>query len=109
LNTVSPEYAAVMECDPALKLEVVKVAWPATSAPLPMLVPPSRKVTVPPGLPTLELTVAVNVTESPAFDGFNDDPTVVVVEEPVAVLSNRYAVMAPMNGLLPVPVTAEVA
>ena len=43
--------------------------------------PPSENVTVPVGVPVREagLTVAVNVTDCPATDGFADDKRAVVV------------------------------
>ena len=51
---------------PAVNAEVVKFATPALSVPVPMGLPPFRKVTVPVGVPvpgaTAE-TVAVNVTD----------------------------------------------
>jgi len=58
------------------------------------VVAPSLKVTVPVGVPLVPPTVAVNVTESPVFDGFIEDTTPIVavarptlcVEVPVAVL-----------------------
>src|SRR5215472_7917688 len=64
------------------RAEVVKVAWPLLSVPVPMGVPPSRKVTVPTGVPdpgATADTVAVKVTDWPKTDGFTDEVTVVVV------------------------------
>jgi hypothetical protein len=59
----------------------VKVAWALPfSAALPMLTPPSFKVTVPVGVPEMALmTVAVNVTDWPKVEGLSDEVTVVVV------------------------------
>ena len=48
------------------RLEVLSVATPAVMVPLPKLVDPSKKLTVPLGLPTpgaTALTVAVKVTD----------------------------------------------
>jgi hypothetical protein len=74
-----------------------------------MEVAPSRKLTVPVGLPVAPVTVAVKVTVCPAFEGLADETRLVVVEAVVAALLNRYAVMVPLRGLLPVPVMLEVA
>jgi hypothetical protein len=49
---------------------------------LPMLVAPSRKLTVPAGVPApgaFTVTVAVNVTDCPNTDGLTDDARVVAV------------------------------
>lgn len=76
----SPEYFAVIECEPALRAEVVNVALPALRVPLPIELAPSRNETVPDGVPgELLLTVAVKVTDWPVVDGFADDATAVVV------------------------------
>jgi hypothetical protein len=63
----SPLYAAVMECVPTVSIEIVKVAvLPAFSVPVPSVVLPSRKLTLPVGVPLpAEVTVAVNVTGVP--------------------------------------------
>jgi hypothetical protein len=56
---------------------------PLESVPLPIETPPSRKVTVPVGVPVpgaIALTVAVNVTVWPNTDGFADEVTVVELE-----------------------------
>ena len=76
----SPEYFAVIECEPALRADVVNVALPALKVPLPIALAPSRNETVPDGVPgEVLLTVAVNVTDCPVVDGFAEDVTVVVV------------------------------
>jgi hypothetical protein len=60
---------------------VVKAATPALfKVPVPRLLLPSKKVTVPAGVPPLPLTVAVNVTPLPATAGFGAELTVVVVD-----------------------------
>jgi hypothetical protein len=63
----SPAYAAVIECVPAVSVEVVNVATAALfSIPVPSVIVPSRKVTVPVGVPELlDAMVAVNVTGAP--------------------------------------------
>ena len=86
LKFVSPPYAAVIECDAALKDEVVKVACPLASVVLPRVVPPSLNVTVPVGVPPEPTTVAVKVTDCPAVLGFAEEDTVVVVAIAVTVI-----------------------
>src|SRR6266702_1550805 len=69
-----------MECAPTAREAVVSVAMPEeSSVPVPRLVAPSRNVTVPVGMPTGELTVAVKVTGWPKVDGFAEDTRTVVV------------------------------
>ena len=54
----------------AFSAAVVSVAWPlASSVALPRVVAPSWKVTVPVGVPTPALTVAVKVTACPYVEG----------------------------------------
>jgi len=77
----SPEYCAVIGCEPAVSEDVVSVACPPLTFPLPIWAPLSKKVTNPLGAPLAELaTVAVNVSDSPLTEGFCDEATVVVVE-----------------------------
>jgi len=56
-----------MECAPTVSVEVVKVATAVLlSVPVPRVVAPSRKVTVPVGMPdVMEVIVAVKVTAAP--------------------------------------------
>jgi hypothetical protein len=63
----SPPYAAVIECAPTVRVDVVKVATSLPfRVPLPRVVVPSRKVSVPVGVPeVLDVIVAVNVTRAP--------------------------------------------
>ena len=66
------------------RLEVLKVALPELRVPWPRTVAPSRKVTVPAGVPVpVDFTVAVNVTFCPNTDGSAEDVRVVV--EPKAL------------------------
>ena len=72
LKLLSPPYWAVIEWLPALKLEVVNVAVSCDRVPVPMVVAPSRNVTVPVGVPApgaVGVTVAVNVTACPRTAG----------------------------------------
>jgi hypothetical protein len=67
----------VIECDPSASVEVLKVAIPLLRVPVPNVVLPSLKVTVP--VAAEGETVAVKVTETPAADGFDDEVRVTVV------------------------------
>ena len=68
--------------EPAVSVEVVKVAWPEAlrATPEARIVAPSVKSTVPvvTGLPPL-VTVAVNVTDWPTVDGLTEDVSTVAV------------------------------
>jgi hypothetical protein len=68
----------VIEWDATLKALVLKVAWPAVRVPVPRVVAPSLKVTVP--VAAAGATVAVKVTDWPKTDGLTEEVTVVVVE-----------------------------
>ena len=60
--------------------EVANVALPELKLAVPSVAAPSRKVTVPVGVPVpgaTALTVAVKVTDCPNTDGFTDEVTVV--------------------------------
>jgi hypothetical protein len=90
-----------MLCVPAASVEVVYFAAPLLSATVPSVVVPSLKVTFPVGV-TLNcgLTVAVNVTDCPLFDGFADEVNVVAV---LAWLTTCFTVadVLPVNDVLP--------
>jgi hypothetical protein len=65
-----------MECGEAaaVSAEVVNVALPALTVPVPIVVPPSLKATVPLGVPPkVVVTFAVKVTDWPNVEGFNDE------------------------------------
>ena len=67
-------------CDPTARDDVEKVATPEESVPLPSVVVPSRKVTVPLGVPEpLGVTVAVKVTLVPVTTVVAEANRVVVV------------------------------
>src|SRR5438874_11716111 len=76
-----------MECDPTLSEDVAQLARPLLRVrllQLVMAVPPSRKVTVPAGVPApglLAVTVAVKVTDCPDTDGLAEELTGVVVPD----------------------------
>ena len=72
----------MIECVPEANEEVAKVALPVvvlTATPEARVVVPSRKAIVPVGIPFVEVTVAVNVTDCAGLDGFSEDATEVVV------------------------------
>jgi len=81
LKFVSPMYLAVIGWLPTERLDVVNVAIPPLpSGEVPNVTLPSRKVTVPVGVPDpTGVTVAVNVTAWPDLDGFSEEAIVVVV------------------------------
>jgi cobalamin biosynthesis protein CbiG len=61
---VAPPYSAVMACVPLASEGTVSVTTPPVSEPVPRVVPSSRNVTEPVGVPAVSeaVTVAVNVT-----------------------------------------------
>ena len=77
-NLVSPLYEAVMECEPAVSAEVLKLAWPELSGTVASTVDPSRKVMVPVAAPAAT-TFTVNVTDWPNVDGLSVELTIVLV------------------------------
>src|SRR5215470_17458337 len=79
----SPLYCPVMEWEPTASEDVVKVAWPEASMPVPRLVPPSENATVPVGVVARSqaaLTVAARVTGCPNTEGFADELNTVLVK-----------------------------
>jgi len=61
--------------------DVLYVAVPPDSVPVPSVAAPSLNVTVPVGVPDVDgVTVAVKVTDAPNVDGFKLDATDVVVD-----------------------------
>src|SRR5207245_2538226 len=77
---VSPPYTAVMLCGPAASVDAEWVPLLAPfSLPVPSVNVPSLNVTVPVGVPPVLVTVAVNVTDWPTFEGFVLEATAVVV------------------------------
>ena len=74
---VSPPYTAVIEWEATASVVVAKDATPLAIVPVPMVVAPSLKVTVPDAV--AGETVAVNVTNAPKVDGLGDDVSAVAV------------------------------
>lgn len=60
----------MIECDPTARVDVVSIALPPLSVPVPRAVVPSLNVTVPVGVPDVAVTVAVKVTAWSKADGF---------------------------------------
>src|SRR6266404_3839182 len=79
VNVASPLYTTVIECEPPASEDVVKVAWPPLRALVASAVAPSLNVTVPVGVVLVPVTVAVNVTDWPNTEGFNEEVSDVVV------------------------------
>jgi hypothetical protein len=86
---VSPAYCAVSACPPAASEGVAKIATPLPFVELaPSAVVPSRKVTVPVGVPVpgaSALTVAVSVTVPPGTEGFTSEVSRAAVEACITV------------------------
>ena len=74
---------------PAARVLVVRVATPLVSVAVPRLVEPSRKLTLPVGVPPLAVTVAVMVTVAPAAAGLGLAVKTVVVATGAAALTTR--------------------
>ena len=75
-----PLNAAVIECEPGARLDVLSCAEPLLRVTVPKAVEPSRNVTVPVAeLPAPTCTVAVNLTLCPAGAGFKLEVSPVVV------------------------------
>jgi hypothetical protein len=75
-----PLKVATIECVPTARAVVAKVALPAETATFDAnVVAPSVKVTVPVGVPPVEVMVAVKVTDDPDADGFADELNAVLV------------------------------
>jgi hypothetical protein len=76
LSFASPPYAAVIEFEPTAKVEMLNVAFPLLTFPVPNVVLPFLNVTVPVAVETER--VAVNVTELPLVDGLAEEVSVTV-------------------------------
>ena len=95
----------MIECVATLKPLVLKVALPPLRLPVPSVVAPSLKVTVPVGVPApgeTALTVAVKVTDWPETDGLAEELTEAVVLAGLTVCVNGEAVLSlPLKLLSP--------
>lgn len=84
-----------MECEATARVEVVKVAWPVPSrVEVPNVVAPSLNVTVPVGVPPLDVTVAVKVTDWLNTEGLAEELTVVVVGEVLCTVCTVLPLLA---------------
>src|SRR5438874_1962083 len=90
LKFASPPYDALIEWEPTASVLVTNVAWPEPfRVPVPRVLEPSLKVTVPVGVPApglLAVTVAVKVTDCPDTDGLAEELTRVVVLDAAVVV-----------------------
>ena len=80
LKLMSPPYTAVMEWAATMRDEVLKVAWPEARVPVPSVVEPSLKVTVPVGVPVpgaTGLNVTVKVMDWPDTEGLAEEDNAV--------------------------------
>ena len=99
---VSPPKLAVMLCDPAASVDVEYVATPAAfSMPVPSVVVPSLKVTVPVGAcaPDPPVTVAVNVMLEPTTADAAEEASVVVLDPAVTVTAMAVELDAEVAGV----------
>ena len=94
----SPEYVAVMVCEPAESV-VVNVAVLPEIVLIPSVVEPSVNVTVP--VAVLGDTVAVRVTDWPKVEGFAEEEMVVVVVAWLTVCESMEDVLDKKLELLP--------
>ena len=87
----------MIECGPTASVLVVNIAWPEPfSVPVPRVLRPSLKVTVPVGVPAPGLfaaTVAVKVTGCPNTDGWTEEVSPVVVPGRVVVVVDADVVV----------------
>jgi len=92
----------VIECGPTASVLVVNIAWPEPfSVPVPRVLRPSLKVTVPVGVPAPGLfaaTVAVKVTGCPNTDGWTEEVSPVVVPGRVVVVVDADVVVEVVAG-----------
>ena len=63
LKLVSPEYIAVIECVPPVRVDTTRFAAPEVRLTMPRLVAPSKKFTLPVGVPADDDTAAVSVSD----------------------------------------------
>ena len=84
-----------MECEPTDRAESTSVATPPLKMPVPSVVVPSLKTTLPVGvpLPDVRVTVAVNVTLWPKTLGLVPEARTVVV--PVVTTTGTERVQTP--------------
>src|SRR5437899_4167032 len=103
LKLASPPYDALIEWEPTASVLVTNVAWPEPfRVPVPRVLEPSMKVTVPVGVPAAGLfavTVAVKVTGCPNTDhGWTEEVSPVVVPGSVVVVVDADVVVEVVVG-----------
>jgi hypothetical protein len=87
VKSASPPYTAVSAWDPRLNDDVVNDATPPLRVPEPSAVAPSKKLTVPVGVPAGDVTVAVNVLAWPNTEGSGAEDNVVAVANGAVAVS----------------------
>jgi hypothetical protein len=104
LKFPSALYVAVIECDAIVSVDVMHVAvLPVSGAAVQIAVAPSKKSTLPVGVPTagaVTETVAVNVTDCPMLEGFGT-PTTTAVESPLLTVCENGAEVEPLKSVDP--------
>ena len=69
----------MIEWKPSANVEIEKVATPLESGTVPSIVAPSLNVTLPVGVPSVDVTVAVNVTVLATAPGFAELVSTIVL------------------------------
>lgn len=69
----------MIECEPPLRVLMVTFAIPPASVAVPHTVAPSLRLTVPVGVPLLEVTVTVNLTPCLNVEGLGPEVRLVLV------------------------------
>src|SRR5438093_6178598 len=103
LKFALPPYDALIEWEPTASVLVTNVAWPEPfSVPVPRVLEPSLKVTVPVGVPApglFAVTVAAKVTGCPNTDhGWTEEVSPVVVPGSVVVVVDADVVVEVVVG-----------
>src|SRR6266581_9487803 len=110
LKFASPPYDALIEWEPTASVLVTNVAWPEPfRVPVPRVLEPSLKVTVPVGVPApglFAVTVAVKVTDCPDSDGLAEE--LVVVELGLVVVVDAPAGLKVASTMCQVSVAPKV-
>lgn len=97
LKLPSPPYVAIIECCPEVSAEMVKDACPLARFAVPRFVRPSRKVTVPVGVPepgAVGLTVTAATTGWPKTLGLGETLTVTAGTSKFTICINGDEVVA---------------
>jgi hypothetical protein len=82
---------------------VVRIAMPLVRVAEPMLAEPSRKVTLPVGVPAAEVTLAVSVTAAPAATGLGAAISTVAVSAGAGALTTSETAVEVLEAKPAVP------